>query len=223
MRYKMEFPKCPWQMPEMYVSIYFRSQKWHIFFSVNLENHWDWSCLLNRILSQNECSFSLERRKIAQFCFPFNSHSLQNTGLITEFKSILLCPFPHCLLWLRMVNPGTDSLEDGKSVSISNSEENISETSLHSTNIWSRETPLKGLADPEKKLVLYLLSFFSLEGMMEVESWLINFSKNCFPEIDWPTLGGRGAGVFSWLWSLTTSHTQEPWDKQEWRRGLIIR
>lgn len=46
------------------------------------------------------------------------------------------------------------------------------------------ETPLKGLADPEKKLVLYLLSFFSLEGMMEVESWLINFSKNCFPEID---------------------------------------
>lgn len=104
-----------------------------------------------------------------------------------------------------MVNPGTDSLEDGKSVSISNSEENISETSLHSANIWSMETPMKGLADPEKKLALYLLSFFSLEGMMEVESWLINFSKNCFPEIDWPTLGGRGGSFpdYDHSWQAT--------------------
>lgn len=43
---------------------------------------------------------------------------------------------------------------------------------------------MKGLADPEKKLTVPFVIFFSRGNDGGAGSWLINFSKNCFPEID---------------------------------------
>lgn len=83
-----------------------------LYFCVNFGIHWDWAVSwIEYNLTINVPFPQGEWRKLSSILLSLQQSSYAESGAHCRIKKYAIVPFFHCLLWVRVVNPETETLE----------------------------------------------------------------------------------------------------------------